>query len=671
MSSIVLILSIITFLLLPWWLGLQLKVLAACKRVDGKGELGAAINYSINYAYGIVALTYIYILILVGGTKLTDILLPNFGQLVVVLSLSVTVIVAKYKPAELKRELCMLSASAFDRAMIVITLLLSLYAVIAHPYVFDSGQLQAVIQYANTYNEFAGMERGMIGYSSLILLPGTLFHQYPLPFIASALKLPLGIILLSGSMLFARQFRTLNYQYSLMLLLIVLAGSTLGLYGVVTLGKDSIIGIAFMWLFFSLWLTNEDRRDENQTDMGFVLLAAAVTGIITIPYVFLFFVLVALQNVTAPRLWSFASRFLIIGAIPLAWVLQGVVKINPYYMVVVLLSAGGLVRAGVVWLRRSGSVLGVNEVGLAFIPLVSLIALVYLFPLSTNHIDPAFNTVWRSLQPPLDNKTSFLPGLLFSRHTEGVMSQYLFVAGWLGVVVWSFISRSAAVISIASMPFLALLFAALHVEFDWHIIRYRLLWDLYKDIPQWLSGLYVGVGMLAVVSLLLKYAKTNVVYWAVSLMVVFLVLSPFDRELKHPLKDYLYPMATFNDVAGHRDKLMAEVLSFNTKHPEVKYVLFERGIWPGPLSFSNSYGYDSYFYDKQQMIIRRKVAAGEIGMVCYSVDKREEIYSNDFQSDFFAKEIGVIAIRKYACDTVIRKTSHDRLSNRLFRRDAE
>lgn len=615
-------------LIFPYYIGIGCREIFLKKSNDK--SLSFADKYLISYAYGVVSLTYLYLLFSLIDSILSIQIYKYFGIVCITIGFILIFVTNKKHNTQLIQYKKFLGNK---RNFVFIALIfLSLLIMYSNPYVYDSGQLGFVAGYTSEL-QFTH-DRGMHGYSALILLLSSLFKNFPIPFVASSIKILIIIIFFYSFLNLSRYFFPDKKSIGPLLILIFgFFSSTLGLYGFSVLGKDSILGIAFMFLFFSLWINNEKKFHFSLTDQSFIFLASVSIGIICIPFFIVFFIFLYLGDILNKKLFYFFKKTFIFGGPILIWITSTAINLN--YL---LSSALILLLALLVFLYsfcieniyHGSARINLNMFNnlLNFVPIFFLLIVIF-FPFSNYSIDPIFNYQWSSLRPPLDPSLNFFDSLTNVIHTERTMSKILFYFGWFVILISPIYIKSNSFRALAIMPFFLLLFCFLHVEYDLHIIRYRLLWDIYKDIPQWLSGFYVSLGFLIIYRFFSNFSTTKLSSIFI-LAFIFLALFPIDRKNNFPLYDVIYPLPNYNTYTPNKSEFLTLLFDYTFNNSAINYVLYGDKLPFANRSLTSLYGHEpflmSQFTYKDFFRKNKEKKMNNKGLVCFLSKNEENIY---------------------------------------------
>lgn len=548
-------------------------------------------------AYGGVTLGYIYLLF--------DFIQPFYSLdskhyytavWIITLALSALFVIQEFRGNRLHLP----QITRLELFVYTLFILFGLLAILCYPFVYDSAQLGSLIQYIDSDIEFSGDRKGMFSYSGLIM---PLIYLAPDSFIApvvSSLKLILCILFGSCILASAKVLKTEKGDFLLPCLLIIFASSSLGLYGVAELGKDTIFGIAFLWLFMLSFHENL-RNKLSEKSQAIFFVAAFSFGIVTLPYLALYIFLLSILTNQIVRILRVINYVLIFGGPGLAVSVNLTTGIPFIYLFSAILLVVALLRIidKESWLENAGkwNIFTHSKLFQILILGVCICIIVALSPL-TGNLDPEFNSQWPSLRPPL-GIVEFFPGLVLGPNVENVMSVFIFFIGTCCIVLGIIFSKNREVSAILLLPILGITFCIVHVYIDASVIRYRLLWDLYKDIPQWLSGLYMGFSICFLIQMLSKkFCRYKQELAAITIALCGLALFAPLRGQVFPLSRLTQP-AIFSQISARKSNLMTHISDYSYMNPTLSVVILERGTAnPGPRSLNALFGYTTLFEDQ-------------------------------------------------------------------------
>lgn len=378
--------------------------------------------------------------------------------------------------------------------LIALGYLLGTWAYLQFPHVADSGQImwtQAAMQGQ------ASNLSAMLGYTGIVVVVARLFDHLPVITSAAAFKPLLGA--LAGAVAYyavsaaGLRFRVLNAT-SLLLLMCL---SKFGLHGLFELGKDSIFGILFAMAFLAALC--RPTVEQSGLELGLYFAAAATTGVIAVPYMlaaYLIWIVISDEPRSAVRT---VPAMLAVNAAFLPVALAGfTTRSNPAPLFAAYMALSGTALLAIRFAPALPG-LGLARRFRAWLPMLCAAPAALLMPAAVEMISwyrPDGSPVVE-LRPPLDGKTTFLAYFL----AEPVQI-YTVAAGGIAAMLLGFSPmgrRRSGLVALCAMPFAVLLLLLVRAHSGLPILSGFNVWDLTKDIPQWLGAPLFG--FIAVVGL--------------------------------------------------------------------------------------------------------------------------------------------------------------------------
>lgn len=394
------------------------------------------------------------------------------------------------RPFAALAQIIRLSCNPFSFVLLVVGALLGVASVSQFPHTFDSGQLlwtQKVL-----LGEHLPIE-SMVGYSGLIGFPWIPFQDIPLVTFAAGFK-PFLFVIACFTAWHATSNLSLPFPrltailyFGLMLL------STFGLMGMIELGKDSIFGILFSIAFMTA-LCRKDY-DLHAVDAAIYFAAAAVMGVISVPYMLVFFGLWLLLVPSFATAWKVCSSMAAVNFPLLPLVVGSMIKkplpqIYSAFGVVVLVGLALLyVAPRVAVVARAAA--AARDLMLRVAPALPLIAFAICGALLPVELRFAswFNADGSAVYAntyPLDGRNDILGVLLAYSPQNLIVACGTVVILLVGVS--AFARRRVSVIALATMPLAALAVVLAHIALNLGLLSKFNEWDLTKDVPLWYGG---------------------------------------------------------------------------------------------------------------------------------------------------------------------------------------
>ena len=486
-----------------------------------------------------------------------------------------------------------LAASADDLRVWLwagVGLLLGVAAILAMPFAFDSAELGQMAVLARSGVESSAASRGMASYQGALMPMVLVFSDWPVPVIGAGFKLLIASLGLCATDLTGRAVVTEPRFRHYCVAGAALLSSTLINFGMIVLGKDSIVGILLFWLV--VMAQTPQLQSLPRASRPDLATAAFSTGVITLPYLFLFFLLQICVDRGLGQVVATYARILLPAAFVLPYALELQLGIS-------LLPLSALfIVAYAIWIAADWT-LGLATVslpqflnrGLVLIlrlaPVLAIVGLMLAFPL-TAALDPEFNYQWSTLRAPLGD-VSFWASLYGDTHLERNLSPALLTLAGLCICLGALVTRSGFTLIVFNFPVLVLAFCCAHVFFEWQLLRYRLLWDLYKDIPQWLAGPLVAYALLWCLELVASQQRpTRLLALVLTIWAIGAPDSQSPMTVLHQLG------ASYTDERQvERKELLVSVANFSVRVPELHTVYFARGLSTGARSLHAALGYQA------------------------------------------------------------------------------
>ncbi|HQR47627.1 MAG TPA: hypothetical protein PK598_16640, partial [Thermoanaerobaculia bacterium] len=361
------------------------------------------------------------------------------------------------------------------------------------PYVADCNQLRWA------EGVLAGVpaagDSGAAGFSPWILFPGLLTPGLPLFSSGAGARLPLFLLAAVAAHALVRAAGVRRTAFGTGLLLVLLLGGFFGRVGLFEYGKDSLFGLVFAIAYAAA--LPRGRPAEGRRDRALFFGAAVLLGVITLPFLAVLTALDLATRLTAGGLRG-EGRALALVAVPATLpALLAMSRVSPGGLLLFVAGAAALLLAlpeRPVPIRIPGS--GGPARHLPLLLLAALAAAgVLLMPVRLEvpwNLDAAGLPILEA-RFPLNGRISFLRYLLAGSGPRHVPAA---AAGLIGVLLYLLRPRERR------LPCLAALALAPLVVSLAGIVLARLpapplspfhVWDLVKDVPQWLLGPFWGL----------------------------------------------------------------------------------------------------------------------------------------------------------------------------------
>lgn len=484
----------------------------------------------------------------------------------------VTLVSKKKFPGRLK-ELLRVFADRGNAALLIISLVIGMIAVLNFPHVHDSGQLSATNLMLRSGMNLLGGKRYAFAFSALLYFPGAIFKNIPLTTLASGFKLFLLLSTGLAAIYGMEKLSTINSTVSKFLYFFIIVTGYFGIYGMLELGKDSAWAVLFSLVFiFSLFRRAGER---NYVEPLLYFLCAVLLGMIAIPYLCIFCVVYITVRLLPRKITG--HKIIIPGAAILLLIF-------------------------------------------CFMLLPGKLALKSLPPFQSGADEKFY---WYPY--PTDGKTSFY-SYFFSFDKNGYRnSTPLLIAGLLGILLLPMVKErfsDDAVKSAALFPLAAaggcLFLAFLARDF---LPAQRLdkipftpfttfdAWNLVKDIPQWYVQIILGIFFIILLDALVKKIGAGgragrAVYMGAAIIALSVILSAnFTKiiSLKNPAYFYSY--------GGNKNKLYALVMENIYRNPSLRRIKIMKGSTT--LDFKNFFWEIKSYFSWKDVGILTEIKPGE------------------------------------------------------------
>ncbi len=509
----------------------------------GDSKLPGAAQFLSAVALGILynALQFLLVVLVYRNFPLTGRIWLSIGKYAMDVALLICVSLAyPQKSRDLLLRLSSVCVRRADALLLLFALLLGVLAITHFPHVHDSGQLIATNRMLLGGFDFWHAKRYALGFSALCYFPAAIFPGIPMATLASGYKASLVVLLGLAVIYGLDRMAVARRAAGIFLLFFIFISSFFGLYGVMELGKDSAWSVLFSVIFMFSLMGREKTAAKNASPL--FLLAAIALGMIAIPYLCLFCLVLAVLRLLPERIS--AHRLLLPAA-------------------VILLLAGGAMMMPVKMAVRAPP-----------------------------HTRPQVGTFvsWY----PSDGKTPFFQ-YYFHYERHGYRNSALIaIAGLLGIFLLpragarhrdAAVRSTALFLPVATLSCLFLSFlargqlpASRAQKIPLTPFSTRQAWDLIKDIPQWyvqlISGIIIVIVLDAWISKLpFSHKARQAFFTGIALLAAGAALSanlPRVAALKVPAHFYRY--------GGNRDDRFARTLESIYLHPEVNQLFIARDL---------------------------------------------------------------------------------------------
>lgn len=355
------------------------------------------------------------------------------------------------------------------------------------PHTFDSGQLAWTQRVIHGTSPALPIE-SMLGFSALTALYAGLTPTLPLATSASGFKPFLFFLALLISIQAACVLKLSPRWLAAVAYLAIMLATPFGTYGLIETGKDSIYGIIFMMAML-ITMMRDDARDCG-FEIGILFAAAALTGIIAVPYAAVAYALWLLFSPAQAGRTLAAVYFVNLPFLPLivgAFTLKAIPLMFGVYTLTGAIGASGWYFGRGVRLPQLPPLVLVAATALA------AAATALLLPIKATILVAQFldGTVDVRSYPPTDGKTNLLQ--LFMGHPYQSVTIAIGCASIFFVPLLSRWKNNIGLIAAGAMPFFVLFIVVAHSRLGLNVLSPFNTWDLSKDIPMWLGGTLIAL----------------------------------------------------------------------------------------------------------------------------------------------------------------------------------
>ncbi len=377
--------------------------------------------------------------------------------------------------------------------LILLALLLGLAALRAFPHVGDCLQLHWTENVAA--GRPAGGNSGAIGFSAWMLFPGLLRADLPLVSSGAGSRIPLFLLAFVAAHALVEAAKARRVAFATGLLVLVILASYFGRVGLFELGKDSLFGLVFAAAYAAA--LPRERPEEGRRDRNLFFAAAVLLGVISFPFLA---VLTALDLAFRLPEGGLRSEFrsLALFAIPVSIPALAAMSRNPGPIVAAILFGAALLALALPerpvgigpwasgkasWLLPAAVFAALAAAGTLLMPIRLLIPTRY----DAAHL-PVLDE-W----PPLDGRTSFASYLLASGGSRYAPVAAACVFGVFVYLLRRPDRRDRSLTALALAPIVLSLLGLVLAILPSRPLRPFHVWDLVKDVPFWLEGLFWGL----------------------------------------------------------------------------------------------------------------------------------------------------------------------------------
>ena len=486
--------------------------------------------------------------------------LPRGPVLVAKLAADAALVLAAalFRRARLRR-LARAGLGSVPPVLAALAIVCAVAALRAFPYVADCHQLrwaQGVVAGVH-----AAGDSGATGFSAWILFPGLVAGDLPLFSSGAGARLPLFLLAFLAARALVTASGARRAAFSTGLFLLFLLASYFGRFGLFELGKDSLFGLVFAMAYAAA--LPRTRPAEGRRDRALFFGAAVLLGVITLPFLAVLTALDVARRLPAGGLRGEGRALAAVGIPATLPALFAMSRIPRGVLLGLVVAAGSLllalpdrpfaIRAG-----RSARLF-------RFVPLLLFAALglagVLLMPVRLEipfSLDAAALPVLEA-RFPLNGRASFPVYLLAGGGPRHVP---VAVAGLAGVLLYLLRPperREPCFVAVALAPLVVSLTGLVLARLPAPPLAPFHIWDLVKDVPQWLTAPFWGLFAVLAVDEVFDHpfrGRTSDRLLAIGLCAVVLA----GLAAKRKTVPWTLRPATLTPAAGHQDADVAALL---------------------------------------------------------------------------------------------------------------
>ena len=350
--------------------------------------------------------------------------------------------------------------------LFILALVIGIFAVLRFPHVYDSGQLMATNWMMMDGTDFFAAKRYGIGFSALIYFPAILFRSIPMTTMASGFKPVILMLLAITSIYGVKKIGSSYGGYLQFLYFFISVFSFYGIYGILELGKDSIWAILFLIIFMFSLIENESKI--SLVENLIYGLCAIVMGMISIPYIAIFFSLFIFLHLLPVKLTN--NRFLF-------FMLIVVLLLTANYIMPVRIPIGN----SEFFHSRSGMYSYLYPAN-GIVPFTEYFLFYKMYRVSNAFLISLLGLIGILVFPFFKNR--------FKGYTLKAMAIFPLVTIVILLLIIIFSNGFKPVSQNEKIPFIFL------STFN--------LWNLFKDVPQWFLALIPGIFIIMGIDEILK-----------------------------------------------------------------------------------------------------------------------------------------------------------------------
>jgi len=443
----------------------------------------------------------------------------------------------------------------------VVALLFGAAATLLMPHGLDNSAVGWLAKFLGNSQLPLDVSQGAISYISLLTIPALVLKGIaPVPTLAAGLKIALSLLLaiiarrmVEAVVAITKTGEAVHVGWCSLALQLIVLSTAMGKYGVYDTGKETVFAMVFFFALAGELILCEAKSRLWYFRVGIVASAAIGFGAMAVPYCVILlatYVVYSWGSINPFRLaascllCTFPTLVVSIHAmLDLSWAVSSIVLLVP------LIAFGSLMIWGQRFSRDDAFVSSRRGISFAMILFAaSILAAAFMMPLKF-HIGYF----------PLDGEATFLNLLMFFNKFDMV--------GFLGIACFllsrKFQKGNAGIISLLCFPFFCAVPALVMANFYDALnvpLHPQNVWDWLKDIPRWISGMYLGV--FCVIGWLTFQNRRSFrfanVHWLQPSIVaaVFALLLFIDARLIAKRVEH-HGLPTYTAVGGHQDPELA------------------------------------------------------------------------------------------------------------------
>ena len=451
---------------------------------------------------------------------------------------------------------------------VTVATLFGLASILFVPYGLDNSAVGWVTRKLDYFPSVLRGSQGAISYLGILFVPSIILKGLaPVPTLAACLKLPLSwlLALLTRRLAeVASEFIPITKSsigwYGLIVQLVVLCTS-IGKYGIFDTGKETVFAMLFLFVLATELIAARPQNEEWYWRVGIFLAASIGFGAMAVPYGFMLLssYLIFSAGRINPFRFTYCSLFCAFPALLVSvhamlhwtWMGSAVAIIAPMFIAAVLIPAGDRMAMKEAYVSRRG------YQAILVVLIASLLAVSQLMPIE-----------FHRGKFPLDGEAGLIQLIMHQNKFDFV--------GLIGMACFFLVSgvkqRNCGVLALLCFPFFVAIPALLMAKFSNEIsfpVHPQNIWDWLKDIPRWISGIYLATFSIAFWHVVAQWldrrqnhrkplgaVTVNQVAFIFVLLLVFLNV----RQINKRVSEVGWPIYT--SIGGHTNDDLAQFVEW-------------------------------------------------------------------------------------------------------------